>query len=193
MRSLVFGFLIGLTACSPGHQQSSSPASRAPAAPKASPVNATPAPGNARALSAAPSEGPFTGIWEDCEGAPTPGECSRYVLVQHGARICGTWAYYANGYYDGRVIAEARSPTQARRVRVCGRPGGETSQECESGWETVDKPLRFCGDKVGDLDSERGGCYASYVRARDTEGALASLRAEPWVQSCLAGQLAGTP
>jgi hypothetical protein len=115
------------------------------------------------------------------------------VLVQQGARICGTWAYYATGYYDGRVIAEARSPTEARRVRVCGRPGSETSRECESGWETVDKPLRFCGDKLGDLDSDRGECYASYVRASDTDGALASLRGKPWVQSCLAGQPAGTP
>jgi hypothetical protein len=136
---------------------------------------------------------PFTGVWEDCEGAPTPGECSRYVLLQHGARICGTWGYYATGYYDGHVVAQVKSPTEARRVLVCGRPGSETDTECEAGWEHVDKPLRFCGNKLGDLDSERGDCYASYTRAPDTEGALAALRAEPWAQACMAGQPEGVP
>src|SRR5690606_7839300 len=71
--------------------------------------------------------GPFSGAWGSCEGASAPEECSRYLLVQRGERICGTWSYLASGQaYDGRLVARATSPTQARRTHVCGRPGSET-------------------------------------------------------------------
>ncbi|TZF84285.1 hypothetical protein [Cognatilysobacter lacus] len=109
------------------------------------------------------------------------------MLAQRGNRICGTWSYYATGYYDGRVVATTRSPTEARRIFVCGRPGSETSKECEQGWEAVDKPLRLCGDKLGDLDSERGGCYADFARVSDAHGEMEALQKQPWMQACLTG------
>ncbi len=63
--------------------------------------------------------GVFTGAWQSCEDAPSPGECSRYVLVQQGDRICGTWSYVASGKsYEGRVVARATSSTRGPRLRL---------------------------------------------------------------------------
>src|SRR5690606_16790247 len=91
-------------------------------------------PGNAQEPAAATDmpavSTPFGGNWESCEGASTPEECARDVLVQRGGRICGTWSYVASGQaYEGRVIAQASSATEARRTHICGRPGSETDTE----------------------------------------------------------------
>lgn len=132
---------------------------------------------------------PFEGAWQACGGSTAPEECSRYVLVQRGDRICGTWAYVATGdRYEGRVVAQVTAPTEARRTHVCGRAGSEATIECDEGWGRVDKPLRLCDGKLGDLDTVVGECFADYERAAAPD-APAVLMREPWVQACLAGEL----
>ncbi|TYT26570.1 hypothetical protein FZO89_10045 [Luteimonas viscosa] len=134
----------------------------------------------------ASSAGPFAGAWQSCEGAPSPEECSRYLLVQRGDRICGTWSYLASGQaYEGRVVARATSSTEAQRTRVCGRPGAETDTECSDGWQSIDKPLLLCDGKLGDLTGADGTCFAEYQAAPNLQGEWKALQAEPWVQDCL--------
>lgn len=136
-------------------------------------------------LDASPA-GPFAGAWHSCEGAPSPEECSRYLLVQRGDRICGTWSYVASGQaYDGRVVARATSSTEARRTHICGRPGAETDTECSDGWQSIDKPLLLCDGKLGDLAGADGACSADYQAAPTSQNELEALQAEPWVQDCL--------
>lgn len=132
---------------------------------------------------------PFAGSWESCGRNDSPDLCSRYLLLQRGNRICGTWSYVATwDYYEGRVVAEVVSPSEARRTRICGRPGSETRTECEDGWETIDRPLRLCGGKLGDLDGKGGRCYAGFVRVKRPDPSLEELAAQPWVQACLSDQ-----
>lgn len=148
------------------------------------------APDAAPALDAS---GPFAGSWQACGDADAPDQCSRYALQQRGDRICGTWFYFASGAgYEGRVIARASSPKDARRTQVCGRAGSETSTACDAGWEAIDKPLRVCDGKLGDLDGKDGACFADYARVPDADAALEALAAEPWMQACLAGDAGGT-
>lgn len=129
---------------------------------------------------------PFTGTWESCAGTDAPEQCSRYLLLQRGKRICGTWFYFASGDgYEGKVIAEANSPLEARRTRICGRPGSETSMECETGWETIDRPLRLCGGRLGDLDGKNGSCFADFERVKSAGRSLEVLAEQPWIQACL--------
>lgn len=129
----------------------------------------------------------FAGSWEACDGASSPSGCSRYVLVQRGERICGLWSYVASGKeYEGRVIARASSATQARRTHVCGRPGGETSRECGSGWEAVDQPLLLCDGRLGDTLRADGTCFADYEAVPASRDGNAALSAQPWVEDCLA-------
>ncbi|TDK23792.1 hypothetical protein E2F46_09680 [Luteimonas aestuarii] len=129
---------------------------------------------------------PFAGAWQSCDGASSPEECSRYLLAQRGDRICGTWSYLASGKaYDGRVVAHATSPTEARRTQVCGRPGAETDTECSDGWQSIDKPLLLCDGKLGDLVGADGACFADYQAARTLQGEWEALQMEPWVQDCL--------
>lgn len=129
---------------------------------------------------------PFAGSWESCEGASTPEECARYVLVQRGGRICGTWSYVASGQaYQGRVIAQAISATQARRTHVCGRPGSETGTDCEDGWQSIDRPLLLCDGRLADLIGKDGSCPADYQPAPAPEGDATALLTQPWVQQCL--------
>lgn len=129
---------------------------------------------------------PFAGDWASCEGASTPEECARYALVQRGGRICGTWSYVASGQaYQGRVIAQAISATQARRTHVCGRPGSETGMDCEDGWESIDRPLLLCDGGLADLVGKDGTCLADYQPAAARGGDKAALLAQPWVQRCL--------
>ena len=129
---------------------------------------------------------PFAGSWEACEGTSSHGECSRYVLMQRGERICGIWFYVASGKsYEGRVIARATSATTARRTHVCGRPGSETGMECEDGWESIDRPLQLCDGKLDDLGGGDGTCLAGYHPAPASRGDHASLSAHSWVQDCL--------
>ncbi len=129
---------------------------------------------------------PFAGSWESCAGGDAPEQCSRYLLLQRGKRICGTWSYFASGDgYEGKVIAEANSPLEARRTRICGRPGSETSMECETGWQTIDRPLRLCGSKLGDLDGKNGSCFADFERAKSAGPSLEVLAEQPWIQACL--------
>lgn len=130
--------------------------------------------------------GPFAGAWQSCEGASSPEECSRYLLVQRGDRICGTWSYLASGKaYDGRVVAHATSSTEARRTHVCGRPGAETDTECSGGWQRIDKPLLLCDGKLGDLTDTDGACFADYQAVPSSQREMEALQMEPWLRDCL--------
>lgn len=134
------------------------------------------------------AQAPFAGSWQSCEGADSPDQCSRYLLLQRGHRICGTWSYFASGDgYEGRIVAEAVSPTEARRTRICGRPGSETGIECDAGWEAIDRPLRLCDDKLGDLDGKDGVCFTDFERVEDADQVLADIAEQPWMQACLSG------
>lgn len=129
----------------------------------------------------------FAGSWEHCGRNDSPDLCSRYQLLQRGARICGTWSYVASGKgYEGRLVAEATSPVEARSTRICGRPGSKTRTPCEAGWDTIDRPLRLCGGKLGDLDGKGGSCFADFERVKDPS--LDALAAQPWVEECLSGK-----
>ncbi len=177
MRSLMMIVaLSGLVACTGTNAEQ---VSNEAATPVASP---TP-----QEVPAAPASGTFAGEWQSCQGTTSPEECSRYVLMQQGDRICGTWSYLATGdAYEGRVIARATSPTEARRTHVCGRPGSETDTECEDGWQTIDKPLRLCDGKLGDMTRADGSCFADYQSVVLPDEVRDALQAQPWVQECLA-------
>ena len=136
-----------------------------------------------------PTSTPYAGAWKSCAGTDAPEQCSRYLLLQRGKRICGTWSYFASGdSYEGRVMAEAMSSLEARRNRICGRPGSETRTECEAGWETIDRPLRLCNGKLGDLDSKDDRCFADFERVEDASSSLKELASQPWLQTCLSGE-----
>lgn len=197
MRLLSIGLVVvvvmGVAACSAG------PGQGVTAGIKQSPVASTeskaqvPAPVPASPVTSAPLQAPrledepFTGVWEECDEGTSPDECSRYVLVQRGRRICGTWSYLATAdLYEGRLQATALSGTQARRTQVCGRPGSEARTECDAGWDAIDKPLRVCGETLGTFESP-DACPGRYVRSRAAIARIAELSAEPWMQACLAG------
>ena len=140
-------------------------------------------------LPEASTGGPFAGAWHSCEGARSPEECNRYLLVQRGDRICGTWSYLASGKaYEGRVVARATSATQAQRTHVCGRPGAETDTECNDGWQSIDKPLLLCDGRLGDLAGADDACFADYQAAPKLQAEWEALQMESWVQDCLAGE-----
>lgn len=188
MRGWVFIGFMGLAACS----NTSAGRDHVTTAPR--PAVATPAQSSppSKAPTLAPVEtarpGPFAGVWEACDAGGSPDECSRYVLVQRGDRICGTWSYFATGAgYEGRVIAHMVSPVEARRTQVCGRPGSEAQTECDAGWDQIDKRFRLCNGKLGDLETENGSCFAQFVRASKAEAQLAEVAAQPWLETCLAG------
>ena len=130
----------------------------------------------------------FAGEWEACPGTTVSGECSRYVLLQRGSRICGTWFYFATGKeYRGRIIARVDSPTEARRTHVCGRPGSETDTECDEGWQRIDKPLRICDGKLSESTRADGSCFAYYQAVPMADEQRNALLAEPWMEDCLSG------
>jgi hypothetical protein len=159
---------------------------KSPSQVAASPVP-SPTPGDAKPD--LPASTPFAGVWESCAGTDAPEQCSRYLLLQRGKHICGTWSYFASGKsYEGRVIAEATSSLEARRNRICGRPGSETRTECETDWETIDRPLRLCNGKLGDLDSKDGHCFADFERVAGADRSSQELPSQPWVQACLSGK-----
>ncbi len=131
----------------------------------------------------------FAGSWEHCGRNDSPNQCSRYRLLQRGKRICGTWSYFATyDEYEGKVIAEVIAPNEARRVRICGRPGGKVHTECDVGWDTVNLPLRLCDGKLGDLDGKGGSCFADFERVKRPDPSLEALAAQPWVEECLSGK-----
>ncbi|MGM9425085.1 hypothetical protein [Hydrogenophaga sp. MI9] len=131
----------------------------------------------------------FAGSWESCGPNDSPDLCSRYLLLQRGKRICGTWSYVATGAgYEGRVVAEVVSPGEARRTRICGRQGSETRTQCDVGWEAIDRPLRLCDGKLGDLDGKGGKCFADFERVKRPDPSLEALAKQPWVEACLSGQ-----
>lgn len=170
---VLFAFASGASGCVKSVSQTSSPASL--------PVKA--------AVDAKPNVGEpasFAGSWQSCAGTESPDQCSRYLLLQRGKRICGIWSYFASGdSYEGRVVAEAISPVEARRTRICGRPGSKTRTKCETGWDTIDRPLRLCGGKLGDLDGKDGRCFADFERVERLDPALEELAAQAWVEACL--------
>jgi hypothetical protein len=175
--------LLGLVACTGAGNGKAGSEAEASAAPVAQDVAAVPD----AVPETPPVSGAFAGQWEACEGTTSPEECSRYVLLQQGDRICGTWSYLAtNDSYEGRVIARATSPTEARRTHVCGRPGSETDTECEDGWQTIDKPLRICDGKLSNRTRADGSCAASYAPVPMADEVRDTLQAEPWMQECLA-------
>lgn len=185
MRALGMVALLGLVACA-GPRTAHDRGDVAPAGVDPTPVAAQMQPGAPDALAG----GPFSGAWESCEGASSPEECSRYLLVQRGERICGTWSYLASGQaYDGRLVSRATSSTQARRTHVCGRPGAETDTECSDGWQRIDKPLLLCDGKLGDMVGAGGECFADYQAAHASQGEWDRLLAAPWVQECLSSPL----
>jgi len=144
--------------------------------------------GSEAAPVATAASGTFAGEWEACEGTTSPEECGRYLLLQRGSRICGTWFYIASGKeYTGRIVARADSPTEARRTHVCGRPGSATDTECEDGWQRIDKPLRICNGQLSDLTRADGSCFAYYHAVRMADDRRDALLAEPWMQACLSG------
>ncbi|WP_435656708.1 hypothetical protein [Brucella pituitosa] len=131
--------------------------------------------------------GPFAGVWASCDSKDSPDECSRYLLIQSGDRICGTWSYFASGQaFEGRVVAHASSKTKARRTLICGRPGSETDTECAEGWQQIDKPLELCDGKLSDMARANGACFADYEAVPASQTELAELEVQPWLKSCLA-------
>ena len=134
------------------------------------------------------ASGTFAGEWEACPGTTPPDQCSRYVLLQRGSRICGTWFHFASGKeYSGRIVAHAESSTEARRTHVCGRRSVESDTECEDGWQRIDKPLRICKGKLSDLTRADGSCFADYRSMPLANEVRDALQAEPWMQACLSG------
>ena len=134
------------------------------------------------------ASGTFAGEWEACPGKTPSDQCSRYVLLQRGSRICGTWFHFASGKeYSGRIVAHADSSTEARRTYVCGRQSVESDTECEDGWQRIDKPLRICKGKLSDSTRADGSCFADYKAVRMAADQREALLAEPWMEDCLAG------
>ena len=167
MRRWTMVALLGLVACT-GMRVGQTPDEAAPAATATS--------------------GTFAGEWEACPGKTPSDQCSRYVLLQRGSRICGTWFHFASGKeYSGRIVARADSSTEARRTHVCGRQSVESDIECEDGWQRIDKPLRICKGKLSDLTRADGSCFAYYHAARMADDRRDALLAEPWMQACLSG------
>lgn len=183
MRSSMMVVLLGLVACTGVSNGQAGNEAEASAEPVAQDVAAV-----SDVVPRTPqASGAFAGHWVACEGTASPDECARYVLLQKDDRICGTWSYLATGdAYEGRVIARATSPTEARRTHVCGRPGSETDTECEDGWQTIDKPLRLCDGKLGDMTRADGSCFADYQSVVLPDEVRDALQAQPWVQECLA-------
>ncbi|TQM10478.1 hypothetical protein FB548_2681 [Pseudoxanthomonas sp. 3HH-4] len=144
------------------------------------------APPESRVVPVAPTVGPFAGKWEACDGTNSPDECSRYVLLQHDDRVCGTWSYFASGkVYEGRIVARATSSVEARRTHVCGRPGSETQTECDDGWQRIDKPLRLCDGKLADLTRADGTCVADHQAVPMPDEERYAVQAQPWIRECL--------
>ncbi len=182
MRAFGLITLVGLAACAgPSAGQGSTAVQPANADGAASAQSAQQEPASPAVA------GTFAGAWESCEGTDSPDECSRYLLVQRGDRICGTWSYVATGKaYEGRVVAHAISESKAQRTQVCGRPGSETDTECATGWQKIDKPLALCDGKLSDMAGADGSCFADYEKVPVPQDQLAALEAEPWLKTCLA-------
>jgi hypothetical protein len=116
----------------------------------------------------------------------SPDDCGRYVLIQRGDRICGTWSYVATAdVYAGEVQATAVSATRARRTRICGRPGSATKTDCATGWQTIERPLRICDGKLSESPDSAARCMGRYVRSADPGTLVEALAAQPWVKACL--------
>lgn len=181
MRTFGLITLLGLTACAgPGVGNAGNVAGTT----SDSAASGQPAP-----LTAPPTSvgRPFAGAWASCDGAPSQDQCSRYLLMQRGDRICGTWSYFASGQeFEGRLVAHGVSGTTARRTHVCGRPGSETDTECADGWQQIDKPLELCGDKLSDMTGADGACFADYEAVPASKAELAALASQSWLQTCLA-------
>lgn len=180
MRAPVLILILGLTACGgTGANQGNAAASFNQGAGGSEQVVS-------KGSASQPELGSFTGVWASCDGAAAPEECSRYILLQRDARICGTWSYFASGQaFEGRVVAHANSESKARRTHVCGRPGSETNTECDAGWQAIDQPLELCGGRLSDLAGADGGCFADYEAVPASQADLAALEAEAWAQTCL--------
>ena len=187
MRRLFFALMIGLAGCSVGTERA--PEDSASESSVAEPPSLPPS----RAASSTPlQDGPFSGVWEECDEEGAPDECGRYVLVQRGDRICGTWSYVATAdLYTGQVQATALSDSRARRTRVCGRRGSETQTECDAGWETIDRPLQLCDGKLSESADASGACNGRYERSKSPGTQLEELEAKPWVKACLAATAEG--
>ncbi|TBR07236.1 MAG: hypothetical protein EPO46_11445 [Lysobacter sp.] len=65
--------------------------------------------------------------------------------------------------------------------------------ECESGWESIDKPLRLCAGKLAESSGSGGECNVRYRRSTEPGTQLTALAEQSWVKACLAGTLEGTP
>lgn len=192
MKVFTLVLAVGLVACSAGNQ-SRPPASAAASSTRA-PTTVVPTTPTQPPAVVDAGDGPFNGVWEECDEGMSPDECSRYVLVQRGDRVCGTWSYVATGdVYEGQVQATVISATSARRTRVCGRPGSATRTECADGWESIDKPLQLCDGKLAESSGSGHGCRGRYVRSAEEGTDVATLATKPWVRACLARAAGQTP
>lgn len=145
--------------------------------------------GATEAAPAAKSPAPFSGIWSSRSDGSAPEECSRYVLVQQGHRVCGVWSYVASGQlYEGRVMATATSDSAAQRTHVCGRRGSETDMECRDGWQRINKPLFLCDGKLGDQVMARDACDADFEPGSPSSSTIDALLKSEWVRACVAAK-----
>lgn len=125
---------------------------------------------------------PFEGEWTSCFVWKGDEICHSDFYVQEGQYICGEWEYGAtnNRTYSGQMQAVAKSSTKAEIKFICGRPGSETSTECEDetngGWEKGKGELSI-------VDNHLDGYEHFPLKKKDRE----RLISQPWVKECLAG------
>lgn len=105
---------------------------------------------------AGPTTKPYEGHWESCQRWQGNDICSYYTLFQKGDRICGSWQYYATGFYNGNLIWGMNGKAADWRY-ICGRAGSETSSWCNgddapldhTGWEETFGSLYICSGPTG--------------------------------------------
>jgi hypothetical protein len=139
--------------------------------------------------------GAFQGRWKECGKLPDQhgNACDGYVLVQNRDNVCGTWEYSATyQMYSGQLQAKSTSGVLAKITLICGRPGAETSTECEDeyvrdgGWEPTDKKLAICKGQLSALDDQNGNCIPQHKKTKISQREMRALLSQPWMQTCLA-------
>jgi hypothetical protein len=149
----------------------------------------------------------FEGAWRSCStfekdhDSTFAGQtiCTGYYLLQRNDKICGTWAYFATGMYEGRLQATAIDPTHAKLTKICGRPSSDMQTQCEGGlekeapvgWEDSQQTLELCHGRLlgaGEV-CQAANTQQGYGRQALKPSKRKELLSQPWVQSCLAGSL----
>lgn len=140
---------------------------------------------------------PFEGHWESCQKSQSSDICGYYTLFQNGDRICGTWQYYATGFYNGDLIWAVNGKA-ADWNYICGRVGAETSQECVGNdppghavWETKSGSQYICSKPTGRyLQALEESCSTTprhfSLRWRALDGKQRELpKTTTWLAECL--------